>query len=168
MSQASTSSHERLVLESLGQKRVGVIGERLDVFYRNTSVWQSNIDIFWSTSHLEKNAAGSWVLSNLSGLSLITVFGVAMVGSLFSADAWNNVTFISGDIQNPKRNLPMALLIGTSIVITLYVLANVAYLNLLPLQGNPNGTTVAQQGIQFATADRVGTAAATMAAWLKN
>ena len=131
-------------------------------FYRNTSVWQSNIDIFWSTSHLEKNAAGSWVLSNLSGLSLITVFGVAMVGSLFSADAWNNVTFISGDIQNPKRNLPMALLIGTSIVITLYVLANVAYLNLLPLQGNPNGTTVAQQGIQFANADRVGTAAATM------
>jgi len=73
---------------------------------------------------------------------------VAQVGSLFSADAWNNITFTAGEVRNPQRNIPLALALGTGLVITLYVLANVAYLVTLPLVD-----------IQQAPDDRVGTAA---------
>lgn len=57
-----------------------------------------------------------------------------MVGALFSADAWNNVTFIAGEMRNPQRNLPLSLALGTGLVITLYLLANLAYVNSLPMQ----------------------------------
>jgi APA family basic amino acid/polyamine antiporter len=86
-------------------------------------------------------------------------FGAALVGSLFAADAWNNVTFAAAEVQNPRRNLPLALLFGTGGVTLLYFLANVAYLNMLPFQGDPHGATVWARGIQYATEDRVGTAA---------
>jgi len=88
----------------------------------------------------------------------ITVVAVAQVGSLFSADAWNNVTFTAGEVRNPQRNLPLALALGTGAVILLYVLANVVYLSVLPLIGDPHGTTVLARGIQFAREDRVATA----------
>ncbi len=90
----------------------------------------------------------------------VVAFGAAMVGSLFSSDAWNSVTFAAAEVQNPKRNLPLALLLGTGLVTTLYILANVAYLNVLPLAGTQGGASVLERGIQFATQDRVGTAAA--------
>jgi APA family basic amino acid/polyamine antiporter len=77
---------------------------------------------------------------------------------LFSADAWNNVTFTAGEVKNPKRNLPLSLALGTGTVILLYVLSNFVYLNVLPLDGNPNGATVMERGIKYATSDRVGTA----------
>ena len=80
--------------------------------------------------------------------SLIVVFGVAQVGSLFSSDAWNNITFTAGEVKNPQKNIPLSLVMGTGLVITLYFLANVAYLGTLSL---------AQ--IQNAAEDRVGTAA---------
>ena len=67
----------------------------------------------------------------------LMVMGGAMVGSLFSADAWNNVTFTAGEVRNPHRNLPLSLLFGTGLVICLYLLANVAYLRNLPIQGIP-------------------------------
>ncbi len=70
------------------------------------------------------------------------VVGAAMVGSLFSADAWNNVTFTAGETQNPRRNLPLSLLIGAGLVIGLYLLANVAYLAVLPIQ--PDKTLVTE------------------------
>ncbi|HMD50440.1 MAG TPA: amino acid permease, partial [Bryobacteraceae bacterium] len=89
----------------------------------------------------------------------ITVIAVAQVGSLFSADAWNNVTFTAGEVRNPQRNLPLALALGTGAVILLYVLANVVYLSVLPLAGDPHGTTVLARGIQYAKEDRVATAA---------
>jgi len=76
------------------------------------------------------------------------VIGTAMVGSLFSSDAWNNITFTAGEVRNPKRNVPLSLAIGTGLVTVLYLLANVAYLAVLPLPG-----------IQHAPADRVATAA---------
>ncbi|MEK6611103.1 MAG: amino acid permease [Gemmatimonadota bacterium] len=82
-------------------------------------------------------------------LTILPVIGVAMVGSLFSSDAWNNVTFAAAEVVNPKRNLPLALFIGTLVVSVLYVLANVSYLSVLPLQE-----------IMHAPQDRVGTAAA--------
>jgi APA family basic amino acid/polyamine antiporter len=72
---------------------------------------------------------------------------VAQVGSLFSADAWNNITFTAGEVKNPQRNVPLSLALGTGIVISLYVLANVAYLVTLPLMQ-----------IQSAPDDRVATA----------
>ncbi|MEO6444658.1 MAG: amino acid permease [Gemmatimonadaceae bacterium] len=94
------------------------------------------------------------------GSALVLAFGAAMVGSLFSSDAWNNVTFAAAEVQNPQKNLPRALLLGTGLVSLLYILANLAYLNMLPLAGTPDGGTVLERGIQYATQDRVGTAAA--------
>ncbi len=91
---------------------------------------------------------------------LVLTFGAALVGSLFSSDAWNNVTFAAAEVKNPQRNLPLALLLGTGLVSLLYVLANVAYLNTLPLAGTADGATVIARGMQHATQDRVGTAAA--------
>jgi APA family basic amino acid/polyamine antiporter len=82
------------------------------------------------------------------GTALILAFGGAMVGSLFSADAWNNVTFAAAEVTRPQRNLPLALAIGTGAVTLLYVLANVAYLSVLKLSQ-----------IQTAPQDRVGTLA---------
>ena len=69
----------------------------------------------------------------------LTILAVAQVGSLFSADAWNNVTFTAGEVKNPSRNLPLSLAMGTGVVILLYVLCNVIYLTVLPLEGNPQG-----------------------------
>jgi APA family basic amino acid/polyamine antiporter len=92
--------------------------------------------------------------------ALVLAFGAAMVGSLFSSDAWNNVTFAAAEVKDASRNLPRALAMGTLLVMVLYVLANVAYLSVLPLHGTAAGADVAQRGIQWATQDRVGTAAA--------
>jgi APA family basic amino acid/polyamine antiporter len=94
-------------------------------------------------------------------VSTLTILAVAQVGSLFSADAWNNVTFTAGEVINPKRNLPISLALGTGVVIALYIACNVIYLNVLPLHGSPDGTTILQRGIQYATEDRVATAALT-------
>jgi APA family basic amino acid/polyamine antiporter len=91
--------------------------------------------------------------------AFVVAFGAALVGSLFSSDAWNNVTFAAAEVQNPKRNLPLALVLGTGLVTLLYVLANVAYLNVLPMLGDPNGATAIARGIANATQDRVATAA---------
>jgi basic amino acid/polyamine antiporter, APA family len=76
------------------------------------------------------------------------VFSSALVGSLFSSDAWNNVTFAAAEVQNPRRNLPLALVLGTGLVTLLYVSANVSYLSVLPLHA-----------IAAAPQDRVATAA---------
>ena len=93
-----------------------------------------------------------------AAVGVFTVLAVAQVGSLFSADAWNSVTFTAAEVKNPQRNLPLSLAIGTGAVILLYILANFIYLCALPLFGDPNGTTVLARGIQFAKEDRVATA----------
>ncbi len=82
-------------------------------------------------------------------LTLLSLFGAAMVGSLFSADSWNNVTFTGSEVVNPKRNLPLSLFLGTVAVSILYIGANVVYLRVLPLSA-----------IASAPEDRVGTLAA--------
>jgi APA family basic amino acid/polyamine antiporter len=92
----------------------------------------------------------------------VLAFGAALVGSLFSSDAWNNVTFAAAEVHNPRRNLPLALLLGTGLVTLLYLITNVAYLTVLPLRGTADGATLLARGIQYATEDRVGTAAAGM------
>jgi APA family basic amino acid/polyamine antiporter len=91
--------------------------------------------------------AGFWPAEGFT-VALLPVIGAAMVGSLFSMDAWNNVGFASGELRQPERDLPFAMAMGVLIVTTLYVLANVAYLNVLPAEG-----------IATAPQDRVGTAA---------
>jgi len=84
--------------------------------------------------------------------------GAAMVGALFAADAWANVTFAAAEVRDAPRTVPRALLLGTVLVCTLYLATNVAYLNVLPLRGSADGADVFTRGIQYATADRVGTA----------
>ena len=91
--------------------------------------------------------------------AFVVAFGVALVGSLFSSDAWNNVTFAAAEVQNPQRNLPLALVLGTGMVTVLYILANVGYLSVLPIQGAPEAADAVGRGIANSTQDRVGTAA---------
>jgi basic amino acid/polyamine antiporter, APA family len=93
-------------------------------------------------------------------VNTLTLVALAMVGALFSSSAWTNVTYVAAEVKKPKRNLPLALALGTGIVTLLYVLANLAYLKVLPLVGTPGGGSVLARGIQFAAEDRVGTAVA--------
>ena len=88
----------------------------------------------------------------------ITIIAIAQVGSLFSSDAWNNVTFTAAEVRKPQRNLPLALAVGTGVVIFLYVMANFVYLSVLPMAGDMNAATVLGRGIQHASEDRVATA----------
>ena len=102
---------------------------------RNDVAVARNYSDFWGSA--------SW------GWDTIRLVGVAMVGALFSSDAWNNVTFTAGEIRNPKRNLPLSLAIGVGVVSLLYLACNFVYLNALPLEQ-----------IQTAPQDRVATAVA--------
>jgi basic amino acid/polyamine antiporter, APA family len=119
---------------------------------RNANALSTNFTNFWTLG------AAASIRSDLSFVATVSATGgalgmliavcVAQVGSLFSADAWNNITFTAGEVREPRRNIPLSLAMGTGLVITLYLLANVAYLFVLPLDK-----------IQHATDDRVGTAA---------
>ncbi len=111
---------------------------------------------FWAFGrdpHTAIHAPDFWTAKSngevIPPLTLITVIGTALVGALFSADAWNNVTFTAGEVKNPERNVPLSMALGVGLVITLYLLANLVYLVTLPLDG-----------IQHAPEDRVGVAAA--------
>jgi basic amino acid/polyamine antiporter, APA family len=86
-------------------------------------------------------------LEATGGRALLLLLGLAMVGPLFAQTGWANVTFTGGEVRNPGRNLPRALVVGTAIVVTLYLLANLAYAATLPLAG-----------IQHAPQNRVATA----------
>ncbi len=111
------------------------------------------------TEAVISNVQSLWGETPLS-LGFLMLAGGAMVGPLFSSDAWNNVTFTASEVKNPHRTLPLSLLGGTGLVMLLYCLTNVAYLCLLPLAGSATGETVATRGIQYAAEDRVATAAA--------
>jgi APA family basic amino acid/polyamine antiporter len=124
------------------------------IFATNSQAIHENFRIFWEPQkHLPKSDPVP-----LTGFAVIAAMGVAMVGSLFSSDAWNNITFTAGEVINPKKNIPMSLFLGTSIVTVLYLAANVVYLTALPLRGAENGATIAEHGMQFAASDRLGTA----------
>jgi APA family basic amino acid/polyamine antiporter len=129
------------------------------IFGRNPQAVASNFTNFWRNAGLH---AHHLVQAGIGGpvaiVGTLTILAVAQVGSLFSADAWNNVTFTAGEVKNPSRNLPLSLALGTGVVILLYLACNIIYLNILPLEGDPHGATVMARGIQYATEDRVGTA----------
>jgi APA family basic amino acid/polyamine antiporter len=118
----------------------------------NADAISANFGHMWEPVGVDTIKPGlAWApeVSAASGaFGLFVAFCVAQVGSLFSADAWNNITFTAGEVRDPQRNIPLSLALGTALVITLYVLANVAYLVTLPLPQ-----------IQKAPDDRVGTAA---------
>ena len=129
----------------------------LGILFSTAAAREANFTHFWrnaglSTLHPYPPGEGTWMIGT------ITLVAVAMVGSLFAADAWNNITFTAAEVKNPSRNLPLSLALGTLIVMTLYILANVAYLRVLPLSGDPNGHTALARGIQYAAEGRVGTA----------
>jgi basic amino acid/polyamine antiporter, APA family len=130
----------------------------------NQSAWRANfgdgLGRFWSNAGLSSlhpvqvGAGGpvAWV-------NLFVILAVVQVGSLFSADAWNNITFTAGEVRHPRRNLPLSLTLGTGFVLAVYILISLAYLLILPLHGDPHGATAMARGIQYASEDRVATAA---------
>ena len=127
-----------------------------------TDVLSNNFVNMWEASKTVVNPDGTITVTKLAGMAILGAAGATIINSLFSSDAWNNVTFIAGEIKEPKKNIPRSLFLGTLIVTIIYVLANVAYLALLPMQGTPNATDIASNGIMFASNDRVGAAAASM------
>ncbi|MEA5429088.1 APC family permease [Arcicella lustrica] len=125
-------------------------------------MWAINSIDFWSPVKIIWENGKIMDYEYLSGIGLWSAMGLALIGPLFSSSAWNNVTYTAGEMKNPKRDIPLSLLYGTLTVSALYILANIAYLMLLPVQGHPNAEDTLSRGIMFATNDRVGTAAAEM------
>ena len=130
---------------------------------RNAQALTANFGTnFWRNAGLgAQHAVQVGVGGPMVMVGTLTILAVAQVGSLFSADAWNNVTFTAGEVKNPSRNLPLALALGTGFVIALYIACNFIYLCVLPLDGMPNGMTILARGIKYAAEDRVGTAVMT-------
>ncbi|EKT4519436.1 amino acid permease [Flavobacterium psychrophilum] len=126
----------------------------------HTDVLFNNFSHMWEASKTVLNTDGTVTVTKLAGVALLGAMGATIINSLFSSDSWNNVTFIAGEIKEPKKNIPRSLFLGTLIVTIIYILANIAYLSLLPMQGTPVGESVMSNGIMFASQDRVGAAAA--------
>jgi APA family basic amino acid/polyamine antiporter len=117
---------------------------------------------FWQNAGLgAQHAVQVGVGGPVVMVGTLTILAVAQVGSLFSADAWNNVTFTAGEVKNPSRNLPLSLALGTGVVIALYIACNFIYLMALPLDGTASAATILGRGIKYAAEDRVGTAVMT-------
>ncbi|MBI5009435.1 MAG: amino acid permease, partial [Bacteroidia bacterium] len=114
-----------------------------------------NREAFWQASRI---GDGGQIVP-IAGFTLVAAIGTALVGSLFASDAWYNITYISGEVINPKRAVPLSLLFGTLLVSGLYLLTNFVYVRILPLHGSPDGVDAIAKGIQFATDDRVVTSA---------
>jgi len=131
---------------------------------RTTEAWNANFgaglsqfwkNAGWSSLHpVQVGIGGPMVLVNV-----VVILAVVQVGSLFSADAWNNITFTAGEVKNPRRNIPLSLILGAGFVLVVYFLASLGYLLVLPLYGDPHGVTALSRGVQFAQEDRVATAA---------
>jgi APA family basic amino acid/polyamine antiporter len=128
-------------------------------FGLQTNIFELNFENAWAASKTVLANDGKVFIIPLTGWALVGALGATIINSLFSADAWNNVTFIAGEIKDPKKNIPKSLFFGTLIVTVIYVLANVAYLALLP-KGVADGSNPIDQGILFANNDRVGASAA--------
>lgn len=111
------------------------------VLAAKADVWNANWADAWSARSFDKDT-GSWL--PIGGTVLVSAIAASMVGSLFSSDAWNGVTFISGEIRNPKRNVGLSLFLGTLIVTLIYISANIMYLAVMPLDA-----------IAFAPSERV-------------
>lgn len=100
------------------------------VLAAKADVWNANWTDVWTPKTYIKDS-NSWL--PISGMALVSGIAAAMVGSLFSSDAWNGVTFIAGEIKNPKKNVGLSLFLGTLTVSIIYVLVNLMYLAVIPL-----------------------------------
>jgi APA family basic amino acid/polyamine antiporter len=138
-------------------KVIALFGFILIGFFATKGInsFEINKDVFWQAGRIGE---GNQIIP-LAGFALVAAIGTALVGSLFASDAWYNVTYISGEVINPKRNVPLSLFFGTLIVSVIYLLTNFVYIMILPLSGTPDGADVLAKGIQFATDDRVATSA---------
>jgi APA family basic amino acid/polyamine antiporter len=144
------------VLALLGIVAVGLVAKNTLAMATN---FGAGIHSFWANAGWHtQHAVQVGVGGPVEYVGIFTVIAVVQVGSLFSSDAWNNVTFTAGEIRNPRRNLPLSLAVGTGVVLLLYVLCNLVYLSVLPMVGAPGAATLAGRGIQFAKEDRVATA----------
>lgn len=95
-----------------------------------SSIWNANWSNAWQMT--TRNAEGN-IIGGVAGSAVLGAIAASMVGSIFSSDAWNNITFIAGEVKNPKRNIGLALFLGTLIVTIIYVSANLMYVSVLPL-----------------------------------
>jgi APA family basic amino acid/polyamine antiporter len=111
-------------------------------FLHNPSIFHANFATAWTPHHVSLIRT----IDATTGFGLLVALCVSQTGSLFSADSWHDITFVAGEVRNPKRNLPLALGLGTSIVIALYLLCNLCYLAVVPIDA-----------IQTAPGDRVAT-----------
>jgi len=111
-------------------------------FFRNPSVFHANFADAWHPKHVVLIRT----LDATTAFGMLVALCVSQTGSLFSADSWHDITFVAGEVRNPKRNLPLALGLGTGIVILLYLLCNLCYLAVVPVES-----------IQTAPGDRVAT-----------
>jgi len=116
----------------------------------------NNHSYFWNAASINPQNGG---LTPLGGFSLLIALAIAMVGPVFSLDAWYDIVYAAEEVKNPSRNIPLSMILGTLIVALLFLLVNWVYISVLPLRGSPDGATVTERGIQFAAEDRVGTAA---------
>ena len=137
-----------LVGFTVGRNRAAIaanFGSHWSAFWHNAG---------WRSLHpVQVGAQGPIVM-----VGAIAILAVAQVGSLFSADAWNNVTFTAGEIKNPRRNVPLSLALGVGFVLAVYFLASAAYILVLPFHGDPHGATIFARGVQYASEDRIGAA----------
>jgi APA family basic amino acid/polyamine antiporter len=120
---------------------------------------RSHLQVFRSPDFWNATRAEGGTQIPISGLALLVAIGTSMVGSLFAADAWYNITYTSDEVINPKKTIPRSLFLGTLAVCIIYFLVNIVYIIALPMKGVPEGTSVMERGIQFASEDRVATAA---------
>lgn len=97
-------------------------------------IWNANWSDAWNAKQFIKPAGGEPFWQQVAGMAVVPLFASALVGSVFSSDAWNNVTFIAGEIKRPERNIGLSLFLGTLIVTVIYVAANLMYLSVLDLQ----------------------------------
>jgi APA family basic amino acid/polyamine antiporter len=131
---------------------LAVIG--VGLLYSDKTAIATNFGVGWHAFFAGWRAPHTLDIGSFFGMGggsavvgIFTVIAVVQVGSLFSSDSWNNVTFTAGEIENPKRNLPLSLALGTGVVLLLYVACNFVYLSVLPMAA-----------IQNAPQDRVATA----------
>ncbi|HEX9200319.1 MAG TPA: amino acid permease [Acidobacteriaceae bacterium] len=144
------------VLALMAVVLVGVLDKNAAAIAANFGAGWQNFwaNAGWHTMHPVQVGVGG----PTAFVGLLTVVAVVQVGSLFSSDAWNNVTFTAGEIENPRRNIPLSLAFGTGVVLLLYIACNFVYLSVLPMAGDPSATGVLGRGISFAAQDRVATA----------
>jgi basic amino acid/polyamine antiporter, APA family len=95
-----------------------------------SEIWNTNWQDAWT---MKSRAADGSIIAGVTGSAVLGAIAAAMVGSIFSSDAWNNVTFIAGEVKNPKKNIGLSLFFGTLIVTLIYVCANLMYVSVLPL-----------------------------------